>query len=440
GNHRCQLTSNVGNNSNIAVLELHQHLVINCSTTQKSSSNLTFEWNKDRPYRVKKIGVPSINISDVAWNDAGRYECIIKQNRSLESCDFTVIVKSFVLEKCAEFKNKTRKIDVTISLGSSTSLLCEVMYFTIFPSFFKFLKIVNQKFVNIGGNDTKNILKKENKISNIVKLINYTIVNASRNDTGTYKCDFINKNVFFCPKNLYKVFNVKVIASSPLNKKKLNLVVVIAVSVTGALSGVALILYVYHLRRKSKARLYDICPDDQPELRWDVFVSYSSHDFVWVNELCQMLEQPPFNLIVCLHQRDWELGRSLQDNMVDSIYCSHKTLIIVSKHYLQSEYCMQELQLAMHSEIASEHVRKDRIVLIKIDDVSTQRLPRVLRQKSYLDSSDPEHAKHFKTNLLRVLPRRELMEEGPFEEEDKQISDDASGSSREMRLHELPVV
>jgi NADH:ubiquinone oxidoreductase subunit K len=47
-----------------------------------------------------------------------------------------------------------------------------------------------------------------------------------------------------------------VIASSPLNKKKLNLVVVIAVSVTGALSGVALILYVYHLRRKLKAQLY----------------------------------------------------------------------------------------------------------------------------------------------------------------------------------------
>jgi hypothetical protein len=90
------LTSNVGNNSNTAVLELHQHLIINCSTTQKSSSNLTFEWKKDR-YRVKKVGVPSIvNIPDVAWNHAGRFECIIKQNQSLESCDFTVIVKSML--------------------------------------------------------------------------------------------------------------------------------------------------------------------------------------------------------------------------------------------------------------------------------------------------------------------------------------------------------
>ena len=112
-------------------------------------------------------------------------------------------------EKCAEFKNKTRQIDVTISLGSSTSLLCEVMYFTIFPSHFTFLKIVDQKFVNVGSNGTKNIYKIENKRSNIVKLINYTIVNASRNDTGTYKCDFITSNDFYCPMNLHKVFNVK---------------------------------------------------------------------------------------------------------------------------------------------------------------------------------------------------------------------------------------
>ncbi len=167
-------------------------------------------------------------------------------------------------------------------------------------------------------------------------------------------------------------------------------------------------------------------------------MSYSSHDFVWVNDLCQMLEQRPFNLTVCLHQRDWELGRSIVDNMVDSVYCSHKTLVVVSKHYVQSEYCMQELQIAMHSEIASEVALRDRIVLIKIDDVSMERLPRILRQRSFLDCSDPEHTRHLKTNLLRVLPRRELLEEGPFQQEEHQSSDEsnASGSS-EIRLQEF---
>ena len=171
-----------------------------------------------------------------------------------------------------------------------------------------------------------------------------------------------------------------------------------------------------------------------------MFVSYSSHDFEWVKKLSEVLEKPPFNLTVCLHQRDWELGRSVQDNMVDSVYCSHKTLIIVSEHYLQSKYCMQELQIAMYSEINREHTQRERIVLIKIDDVPMQRLPKFLRQKSFLDCSDPEHERHLQTNLLRVLPRRELIEEERFEDEDQNSDESiASCSSGEMNLQELQV-
>ena len=150
-----------------------------------------------------------------------------------------------------------------------------------------------------------------------------------------------------------------------------------------------------------------------------------------------MLERPPFNLNVCIHQRDWELGRTIADNMVESIYCSHKTLVIVSKHYVESEYCSQELQLAMYSEISNEDVKRDRIVLIKIDDVSMHRLPRALRQKSYLDCSDPEHARHFQTNLLRVLPRRENAEDGPMQQEVRCEEGHASGSNRDVLLKEV---
>jgi hypothetical protein len=118
-----------------------------------------------------------------------------------------------VHEKCPEFKNRTRKIDVTISFGSSTSLLCEVMYTTNFPSYFNFFKIDDPGYVDSGGNGAKNIYKtyklEERKKDYEIQLINYTIVNANRNDTGTYKCDFIPPNDFYCPKSLHKVFNVK---------------------------------------------------------------------------------------------------------------------------------------------------------------------------------------------------------------------------------------
>ena len=90
--------------------------------------------------------------------------------------------------------------------------------------------------------------------------------------------------------------------------------------------------------------------------------------------------------------------------------------------------------------IASELVRIERIVLIKIDDVSMHCLPRIIRQKSYLDCSDPEHARHLKTNLLRVLPRRETVEERPLQDFGQQSSDgnDASGSGQ-MSLEQLHV-
>lgn len=102
---------------------------------------------------------------------------------------------------------------------------------------------------------------------------------------------------------------------------------------------------------------------------------------------------------------------------------------------------MQELQIAMHSEIASELVSRERIVLIKIDDVSMQRLPRVLRQKSYLDCSNPEHARHFKTNLLRVLPRRERLEEEPGPSDERQGSDaeNTNEVGVEIRLQQLEI-
>ena len=146
--------------------------------------------------------------------------------------------------------------------------------------------------------------------------------------------------------------------------------------------------------------------DSMPELRWDVFVSYNSKDFPWVKELCETLEQPPFNLKACLHERDWEIGRTVVDNMADSVYCSLRTLIILSKHYVESSYCMQELQIAMHCELDSKSC-KERLVVIKLDDVSLKSLPRALRQKSYLDFSSNEERKHFKAKLQRALPRRE---------------------------------
>ena len=140
-----------------------------------------------------------------------------------------------------------------------------------------------------------------------------------------------------------------------------------------------------------------------------------------MKELCETLEKPPFSRTVCLHQRDWEVGRTILDNMAESVYCSYKTLLIVSKSYLESSFCVQELNMAMSCERTTQKQPKNRVILIKLDDVSLKSLPKTLRQKSYLDFSNDEQRKHYKTKLLKaLLPRQELDEQSGNEQQSEE--------------------
>uniref|UniRef100_A0A8C5GLV7 Toll-like receptor 13 n=1 Tax=Gouania willdenowi TaxID=441366 RepID=A0A8C5GLV7_GOUWI len=80
--------------------------------------------------------------------------------------------------------------------------------------------------------------------------------------------------------------------------------------------------------------------------RYDAFISYNVHDEAWVyRELLPVLEgQQGWRL--CLHHRDFEPGKAIVENITDAIYSSRKTLCVISHHYLQSEWCSREIQMA----------------------------------------------------------------------------------------------
>ena len=94
--------------------------------------------------------------------------------------------------------------------GSSTSLLCEVLNLPCEPysgpSFFALLKIENSSFLNVGV--VKNHYEWIDK-GNGDLFINFTIVNANKNDSGKYRCDFLYSIKSVCPVHLRKVYNVK---------------------------------------------------------------------------------------------------------------------------------------------------------------------------------------------------------------------------------------
>ncbi|XP_056321154.1 toll-like receptor 13 [Danio aesculapii] len=135
---------------------------------------------------------------------------------------------------------------------------------------------------------------------------------------------------------------------------------------------------------------------EKPQYRYDAFVSYSGKDEHWViEELLPNLEQrgPPF-LSLCLHSRDFQLGHDIVENITDSIYASRRTLCLVSRNYLNSNWCSLEMQLATY-RLQVEH--RDILILVFLETIQSRslsshhRLARLVKTRTYLDwPQDPE--------------------------------------------------
>ncbi|XP_054422588.1 toll-like receptor 13 [Pteronotus mesoamericanus] len=134
----------------------------------------------------------------------------------------------------------------------------------------------------------------------------------------------------------------------------------------------------------------------EKEFIYDAFVSFTATDEQWVyEELVPALEkdgQPTFKL--CLHQRDFEPGMDIFENIQNAINASRKTLCVVSNHYLQSEWCRLEVQLA---SIKMFYEHEDVIILIFLEEIpsyklsSYHRLRKLVNRKTFITWPDSVH-------------------------------------------------
>uniref|UniRef100_A0A8C6XXA4 TIR domain-containing protein n=1 Tax=Naja naja TaxID=35670 RepID=A0A8C6XXA4_NAJNA len=143
--------------------------------------------------------------------------------------------------------------------------------------------------------------------------------------------------------------------------------------------------------------------------KFDAFVSYNSADESWVLEqLVPSLEKagaPTFRL--CLHHRDFQPGRYVIDNIVDSIHNSRHTICIISRNYLQSEWCSMEIQLASY-RLFDE--LKDVLIPVILEAIPERelsvyhRMRKVMLKKTYIAwSPDPEAQRLFWAKLRTAL-------------------------------------
>ncbi|KAI9541685.1 hypothetical protein NQZ68_027049 [Dissostichus eleginoides] len=149
--------------------------------------------------------------------------------------------------------------------------------------------------------------------------------------------------------------------------------------------------------------------DGRRRYRYDAFVSYSGKDERWVvEELLPNLEQrgPPF-LQLCLHGRDFQVGKDIVENITDSMYQSRHTLCLVSRSFLRSSRCSLEMQLAT-CRLKAEH--RDVLILVFLERISRRqlsahhRLARLVKSRTYLDwPQEPQQQGAFWDRLWNKL-------------------------------------
>jgi len=144
------------------------------------------------------------------------------------------------------------------------------------------------------------------------------------------------------------------------------------------------------------------------EKLYDAFISYSHHDEDFVMEtLLPGLENPESTndkTYKCLiHSRDWDVGKMISDQIIQSVEDSRKTIIVLSSGYIKSMWTKLEFKAA-HSKAMKEKIQRVIIILRgkkpKKESLDED-LQKYLDTNSYIPSDDPWFWKKLRYSLSK---------------------------------------
>ena len=106
-------------------------------------------------------------------------------------------------------------------------------------------------------------------------------------------------------------------------------------------------LFTYRYKLKIKIILYAIRRtmdnkhnEKDGQFKYDAFVCYSSENEEWIRTMfLPNLENGPQNYHLCLHYRHFLAGMLIADNIEESLKNSRMVILIVTKEFLNSEWC-----------------------------------------------------------------------------------------------------
>nr|XP_017098072.2 toll-like receptor 6 isoform X2 [Drosophila bipectinata] len=178
--------------------------------------------------------------------------------------------------------------------------------------------------------------------------------------------------------------------------EELHRITTTVVAVVGTLVGICILGFIVYLKRwhihyyysslKSAALLSSASKESvdnfsnisqrDPNAVYDIFISYCENDRPWVlNELLPNVEDAG-DVSICLHERDFQIGVTILDNIISCMDRSHSLMLIISSKFLLSHWCQFEMYLAQHRifEVSKEH-----LILVFLEDIPRRRRPKTLQ-------------------------------------------------------------
>ncbi|XP_023931589.1 toll-like receptor 4 [Lingula anatina] len=164
--------------------------------------------------------------------------------------------------------------------------------------------------------------------------------------------------------------------------------------------------YKLRIRRKEYEKVHG---DDRHQ--YDAFVAFSKEDYKWVYRQLQPnledAEAEEDRLRLCLHHRDFLPGEDIEENIIQSISQSRKTVLVITRNFVRSNWCYFEMKMA-RMRLFDEG--KDVLVLVLLEDIPFREMNETLfhlfKSKSYLEWSDNQRDQDLFWKKLRMALKR----------------------------------
>ena len=171
------------------------------------------------------------------------------------------------------------------------------------------------------------------------------------------------------------------------------------------------------LKMSHKGKKYQRLIDQTTTYKYDAFVAYDKDDRSWVrNELIPNMEssEDPNSGIegngmrFCIHERDFELGNWIEENIVSAIEQSRKVILVISANFLASNWCRFELEI---SRMQSLERGRNLVVPVLLETIDFENMPSSLqwlvRKHTYIEWGDDQSArKDFFIRLHQALTEK----------------------------------